>query len=49
MVSSVLSLVCLVAIFGFGAPPLTLVVVGLAGATVYMEIKGRVLGRSGRY
>lgn len=49
VVSSALSIICLVAIFGFGAPPLTLVLVGLAGATLYMEIRDRVLGRSGRY
>lgn len=49
VVSSVLSIACLVAIFGFGAPPLTLVLVSLVGATLYIEIRGRVFGRSDRY
>lgn len=46
--STVLSTASFIAIVGFGAPPLTLILVGLAGSTIYMEIEARVRGRSGR-
>jgi hypothetical protein len=47
--SMVLSTASFIAIVGFGAPPLTLILVGLAGSTVYMEVESRVRRGSGRY
>jgi zinc transporter ZupT len=48
-VSTVLNALVAIAIFGFGAPLWTLILVNLAGLTLYLELASHVRRRSGGY